>query len=327
MDLRQAAQSIIDISARNLAWALALCGADHQLRQEVEALWSLDLTTPLHQNPTSMDDDPLTPGATLGGRFRIIRELGHGGTGTVYQADDETGRPVALKVAYPGAEVAAGTCPLRAEYAAASRVQQPNIRRVDELFTLEPRNRRAVQVLVMEYIEGETLAARLARGPLASADLTRIAHALAAGLDAIHAAGLVHGDLKPGNILLRADLTPVIVDLGNCGTAASPDYMSPEQFRGLPTAPADDIFALGAILYEMATGTRPWPKEEILPAAIRRATEDVPGLTGDLPTGYADAVKAALNRNPNHRPRTATEAVREIGQPRAARPCRHRSRP
>lgn len=323
MNLRQAAQSIID-ATRNLALALALCGADGQLRKAVEDAWFLDT---LHEGldpdmPADINDETLGPGSTLAGRFSIVRELGHGGTATVFQADDEAGRPVAVKIAYPGAEGAAGSCPLRAEYAAASAVQHPNVRRVDELITLEPRTGRALQAIVMEYIDGEALAQRIARGPLPADELLRIARGIAAGLDAIHAAGLVHGDLKPGNIVLRKDLSPAIVDLGNCGTAISPDYMSIEQFAGKPATPADDLFAFGAILYEMASGNRPWPKEDLLPAAIRRATKDVPHLT-TVPAGYAAAVAALLNRNPAARPASATLALAHADRNPTPRICRH----
>ena len=329
MNLNQAAQSILNV-APSLALALAVCGADRQLRDAVEDLWYLS-QSPEGPSPTEgtsptmpvdKNEEPLGPGSTVAGRFRILSELGHGGTATVYHAESETGTSVALKISYPGSEAAAGTCPLRAEYAAASAIHHPNVRRVDELFTLEPRRARVLQAMVMEYIEGETLARRISRGPLPGDELERIARGIAAGLDAIHAAGLVHGDLKPGNIVLRKDLSPAIVDLGNCGTAISPDYMSIEQFEGKPATPADDLFALGAILYEMATGNRPWPKEELLPAAIRRATKDAPPLTS-APMGYASAVAALLDRNAAARPTSATRALTLLGVKPAGRSCRH----
>lgn len=329
MDFRQAAQTIFDTAAQNLALALALCGANRQLSDAVEELWYEHSKGPDSAVlPSDTDEEPLGPGAIVAGRFRIVRELGHGGTAAVFHAEDEAGRPVALKVSYPGAEAAAGTCPLRAEYAAASAVQHSNVRRVDELLTVESRNARVtqapiMQTLVMEYIAGETLAARLARAPLSAAELINIARGLAAGLDAIHAAGQVHGDLKPGNILLRQDSVPVIIDLGNQSTAASPDYMSVEQFQGTPATPACDLFALGAILYEMATGHRPWPKEDLLPAAIRRATQDAPALTCTLPPGYAPATAALLNRTPSRRPPTATTALQFLGHRTETRACRH----
>ena len=98
--------------------------------------------------------------------------------------------------------------------------------------------------------------------------------------------------------------------------------MSIEQFEGKPATPADDLFALGAILYEMATGNRPWPKEELLPAAIRRATKDAPPLTS-APMGYASAVAALLDRNAAARPTSATRALTLLGVKPAGRSCRH----
>lgn len=323
MNLNQAAQAILNV-APSLALALAVCGADRQLRDAVEDLWYLSQSPegPSPIMPVDKKEEPLGPGSTVAGRFRLLSELGRGGTATVYHAESETGSSVALKIAYPGSEAAAGTCPLRAEYAAASAIHHPNVRRVDELFTLEPRQARVLQAMVMEYIDGESLAQRISRGPLPGDELDRIARGIAAGLDAIHAAGLVHGDLKPGNIVLRKDLSPAIVDLGNCGTAISPDYMSVAQFEGKPATPADDLFALGAILYEMATGNRPWPKEELLPAAIRRATKDAPPLI-NVPDGYANSVAALLDRNPGLRPTSATQALSLIGLNRGPRTCRH----
>lgn len=329
MDFRQAAQTIFDTAAQNLALALALCGANRQLSDAVEELWYEHSKGPDSAVlPSDTDEEPLGPGTLVAGRFRIIRELGHGGTAAVFHAENEAGWPVALKVAFPGAEAAAGSCPLRAEYASASATRHPNVRRVDELLTVESRNARVMQALVMEYIEGETLAARISRAPLSAPELIKMAQGLAAGLDAIHAAGQVHGDLKPGNILLRDSAgplsgAPVIIDLGNQSTAASPDYMSVEQFQGTSATPACDLFALGAILYEMASGHRPWPKEDLIPAAIRRATQAVPTLTGPLPSGYAAATASLLSRTPSHRPPTATEALQFLGRRTEARVCRH----
>ena len=150
MDLRQAAQTIFDTAARNLALALALCGANLQLSDAVEELWYEHLKGPesaVLQSETDEDPSGQVPPLPA-----VSVSFGASGTEARRRGAPcrKRSRPVALKVAYPGAEAAAGTCPLRAEYASASAVQHPNVRRVDELLTVEPRNERVMQMLVME---------------------------------------------------------------------------------------------------------------------------------------------------------------------------------
>ena len=212
-------------------------------------------------------------GDVLGGRFRILEELGTGGTSTVYRADDLQFGEVALKIPHPEiCGVRGASERLRAELHAARAVRHPNVCTVYDLFVFETRLGR-IAATTMPCLPGETLAARLSRGPIPSGEVMRIAHGIAGGIDALHSAGIVHRDLKPENILLtlRPDggAIPVLMDFGlavSPGTMASaapisgsPDHMAPEQFRGAPASPAVDLYAFGLILFEMLAGARPFP--------------------------------------------------------------------
>jgi serine/threonine protein kinase len=177
----------------------------------------------------------------------------------------------------------------------------------------------------MKCLNGETLASRLSQGPLSAAEALRIARGIASGVNALHAEGIVHCDLKPGNIMLDAAsggaATPVIVDFGLATRATagpakavsgSPQYMAPEQFRLAPVSPAVDVYAFGLILFEMIAGTRPFPAEELLPAAIRRAVEAAPrlrSLAPWAPVAWDEAIALALSRVPSERPRSAGEVL------------------
>jgi predicted ATPase len=217
----------------------------------------------------------LEPGGQFG-RYRVQRRLGSGGMGEVYLAEDaRLGRKVALKLLHDqGTEALAR---LEHEARAASRLNHPNILTVYDVGEHE-----RIAYIATEYVDGETLRARLARGPLPSAEALAIMAAMAAALTAAHAAGLVHRDVKPENIMLRADGIPKLLDFGiavppavDPGDDTLPDlgaaagtlrYMSPEQARGAPADARGDIFSLGVVLYEMIAGRPPF--DGPTPAAV-----------------------------------------------------------
>ena len=206
-------------------------------------------------------DRLLRPGAVVG-RFELLRELGRGGFGIVYEArDTELGRRVAFKALKPGTLASGHDAGwLRDEAETIARLQHPNL-----VTLFDAGQGPSGPYLILELIEGEALEARLGRGPLPPAEALRIARAIAAGLAHAHAAGVVHRDLKPGNVLLGPGGAVKLLDFGLAhvfgrqsiegGTRA---FMAPEQQRGGdPSAPAVDVFALGVLLHLLLTGALP----------------------------------------------------------------------
>ncbi len=206
--------------------------------------------------------------------FRVERVLGEGGMGVVYLARDERARRlVAVKVLSIDSRMSPGRVErFRREAEMLARVRHPNVVQLYEV------GERPAPYLVMEYVEGGTLAGRLAQGPLEPAEAAVCLEALARGAHAAHEQGVVHRDLKPANVLLfsgdspnrAADTIPKITDFGlaraldgeqQTRTGAilgTPAYMAPEQAAGREPTPAADVYSLGAVLYEMLTGRPPF---------------------------------------------------------------------
>jgi len=206
-------------------------------------------------------------GSEIAGKYKISRVLGRGGMGIVYLADDlKLKRPVALKFLPPEVERDAATRQrfLR-EAQAAAALSHPNICTIYEV------DDQADQAFIsMEYVEGESLRDRSAKGPLLVGDVLDIAIQVCVGLDEAHKKGIVHRDIKSANIMLMATGQAKIMDFGlakvagaamvtregsTMGTVA---YMSPEQARGEPVDARTDLWALGVVLYELATGKLPF---------------------------------------------------------------------
>ncbi len=208
-------------------------------------------------------DAAIAPGTTLGGRYQVRRRLGVGGMGSVWCVHDERiGEDVALKVLPPRAGNDALTR-FRREVTLARRIAHPNVCRVFDLG--DP---SGLYVLTMELVEGESLRARLLRGPLPWSETRRLIDDLLAGLAAVHAAGVVHRDIKPENIVIAADGRAVIVDFGlawapttQLATApeiGTPQYMAPEQLSGEAVDLRSDVFAAGITIQEILDGRPPF---------------------------------------------------------------------
>jgi len=196
-------------------------------------------------------------------RFRLLRELGRGATSTVYLARDEALQlDVALKVLHPQLSASGRSESLRRFFAdarVAAAVRHPGVVAIYDVD-------EASRAVAMEWIAGGTLRQRLREHPsgLGAAELRATARSLLAALTHVHGAGIIHGDLKPSNLLLRAPGDVVLADFGSgglvsdaratVGTAGTPLYFAPEQFQGAPGSPATDLYAVGAILWEAATG-------------------------------------------------------------------------
>ena len=209
------------------------------------------------------------PGELLADRFRILREVAQGGMGIVYEAEDERlGRRIALKCAKSGFNKR-----LPPEVRHASEISHPNVCKIFEIHTAATAGGE-IDFLTMEFLEGESLAERLRREPLSEQQARTIAQQLCAGLAEAHRNKVIHGDLKSNNVILTnaADgtLRAVITDFGLARRpqvpgldaalserAGTPEYMAPELWKGEEISVASDIYALGVILYELASGGRP----------------------------------------------------------------------
>ncbi|MGH9576432.1 MAG: serine/threonine-protein kinase, partial [Terriglobales bacterium] len=208
------------------------------------------------------------------GHYRVLEQIGSGGMGVVYRAHDERlDRDVALKV-LPGGILTDESARkrFRKEALALSRLNHPNIETVHDFDTQD-----GVDFLVMEHIPGITLDQKLAAGALPEKEVVRLGRQLAEALGAAHAEGIVHRDLKPGNLRLTPDGRLKILDFGLAkllqpvsetapteslretrGVAGTVPYMAPEQLRDEPVDARTDVWAAGAVLYELATGRRPF---------------------------------------------------------------------
>ena len=259
--------------------------------------------------------------ALAGERYRIERELGRGGMASVYLAhDEELHRPVALKVL---AEHLGDDETFRARFLRearlAGRLSHPNIVQVYDAGDPEGR-----PFIVMEYVPGVTLAEC---GQLPPERAVELGLQGCAGLQHAHDAGLVHRDIKPGNLLLREDGVLKIADFGIAraaettrhtqvgtilGTAA---YLAPEQIAGEDATRASDIYSLGAVLYELLTGRPPYLFESLAELAAQQA-EGVIVPARDLepaaPAGVESAVMHALAREPRFRPTSAAALAHEL---------------
>ena len=206
----------------------------------------------------------LEAGDLLEGRFRIVREIAQGGMGVVYEAQDEKlGRRIALKCAKAGFGNE-----LPPEVRHATEVSHPNVCKIYEIHTAKVRQ-QIVDFITMEFLEGETLSGRLQRGLIPQREAFAIARQLASGLAEAHHNGVVHGDIKSHNVILtksiEGGLRAVITDFGlarrkgsrSKGIWGTPGYMAPELWMGADASAATDIYALGVVFFEMATGDIP----------------------------------------------------------------------
>jgi len=307
----------------------------------------------------------------VAGRYRIVRRIARGGMGEVYEAEDhELGGTVALKTIRPEmAREAWSAERFRREIQLARRVTHPNVCRIFDV-SYHPAAAPAtageggdtpggdrVVFLTMELLRGETLTERLARdGPMSPAEALPIARQLAAALDAAHAAGVIHRDLKSNNVMLvpprsdsgeaeealeprGRDLRAVITDFGlargagDAGLAATlalgesslgtPDYLAPEQVEGGEVTSRVDVYAFGLVLYETVTGRLPFFGDTVLSIAVKRVREDAPSPRTHVPEldlRWERAILGCLEREPEDRLATAGEAVRilEAEAPSAA---------
>ncbi len=285
---------------------------------------------------TAEDADSVKPPALDAGvllleRFEISRLLGHGGMGEVYAGYDRESREnVAIKMVRSTlAENPDYIKQLRHEIQIARRIHHPNVCRLFDLHRAMAADGKELVFLTMEFIEGPTLQDRIdGSGPLAPDEVRMLAGQLAAGLEAIHQAGIVHRDLKSHNILLsKTARGAVILDFGlarqenvlnslsifgSKAIVGTPVFMPPEQLRGEASSAESDIYALGAVLYHALTGKLPFDGESMLAIAVQKLDAPPPRLRTAAPqlaTVWDRAVSSCLQVNPHDRPSSANAVL------------------
>jgi serine/threonine-protein kinase len=277
--------------------------------------------------PGSRPDSTRTPGRL--GRYRILHRLGQGGMGVVFAAqDDSLGRKVAVKTIAEPDESARKR--FRREARAAAGVNHPNVCQVYEI------GEDGGQLFIaMEFLEGESLTDRLARGPLPTAEAIRLGGGILAALQALHATGIVHRDLKPSNVFLALHgvklldfglarpLPKELTQLLETGTeitrpgllVGTPRYMAPEQVLGQDVDARADLFSAAAILYEAVSGRPAFLGTTVVEVLSSTLHEHPPALAGDAAVVALDRVlRRALAKRPADRPASAAEMAAEMDE-------------
>jgi serine/threonine protein kinase/tetratricopeptide (TPR) repeat protein len=261
---------------------------------------------------------PFEPAEVIEGRFEIVRVIGEGGMGIVYEAiDRKRNQRIAIKAAKPGFQRL-----LSPELEGALKVRHPNICLVNQIHTTKTENGE-VDFLVMEFLEGETLSAHLKEdGKLAPAQALDIARQMCAGLSEAHRSGIIHGDLKSSNIILCSNedgsLRPVITDFGLASGAnqpsgefgGTPAYMAPELWRREKPSRASDIYALGVILYEIVTGRLPFDSKSLESRLIRPPAPST--FAKGLDPRWDRVLQDCLSDSPAARPSNAAQVIARI---------------
>jgi serine/threonine protein kinase len=253
------------------------------------------------------------PAVTLVGRYELGQMIGQGGMSQVWRArDHRLERDVAVKILHPGLS----STPLNRERfereaLAAARVNHPNV-----VAVYDAGEQDGELFIVMECLPGHTLYEEMARGPIEVERARTIALQLLRGLGAAHALGIVHRDIKPGNVLFAADGTAKLADFGIAKFTEAADltktgqmvgtaqYLPPERLMGNDATASGDLYSLGVVLYEALAGRRPFEGET--PLALVRAIESttptpIREVRTDVDAGFARAIDGATAKDPAHR--------------------------
>jgi len=257
-----------------------------------------------------MPHAPDLSGRALDGRYELHAVIGEGAFGRVYRGRDRRlARPVAVKVIKPWwAEDPDWVRSFEREAQLLARVNDPGIVQIFDVGYAEEG-----LYYVAELVDGESLASRLRRGPLAPSDACEMAEQLCLALAQAHAQNVVHRDIKPANVLISARGRIKVGDFGVArlaegstdGAAATivgtPRYMAPEQARGWPTSPATDVYGAGVVLYEMLAGRPPFTEKTAVELALRHLHDTPPPLPRSTPPKLVEIVQCALQKDPARR--------------------------
>jgi serine/threonine protein kinase/tetratricopeptide (TPR) repeat protein len=267
----------------------------------------------------------LTTGSTFAGRYQIVEELGHGGMGRVYKVlDTKIGEKIALKLIRPEAVLDRKAVErFSNELKLARKIRHKNI---CQMFDLG--EDQGTRYITMEYIHGEDLKQLIRKvGRLSPGQAIGIARQVCDGLEEAHKLGVVHRDLKPQNIMIDEDGNARIMDFGIARSLTgkgitgagvmigTPEYMSPEQVEGKDTDQRSDIYSLGVILYEMATGRVPFEGDTPFTIGVKHKSEppkDPRELNSQLPEDLSRLILRCLEKDKNARYQTAAEVGAEL---------------
>ncbi len=334
------------------AFVEAACRGDPRLREELVSLLEqaeaaeeffdllggaiFPISTPPEEQPDGtsyqVPTDPTWPtprielpiGTTIG-RYRIVSLIGSGGMGVVYRAyDGSLNRDVALKFLPPLSTRLDDESRLLGEARAAAALEHPNVCTVHEIGQTEDGR----PFIAMALCEGETLKERLRQGPMPVEEAVATAVQIARGLAVAHARGIVHRDVKPGNVILGDDGTVRLLDFGIAQVADSTltpsgttpgtvAYMSPEQVRGDAVDSRTDLWSLGVVLYEMLTGVRPFGGEDdrtLLAAILHTDPEPVSRRRPEVSPPLARVVERFLRKDPDVRYGSAAQVQTDLTQ-------------
>ncbi|MGW1896878.1 serine/threonine-protein kinase [Streptomyces hirsutus] len=267
--------------------------------------------------PQSSQDDPGV-GRLIAGRYRLLSKLGHGGMGTVWRAADETvDREVAVKEPrvpdhLPERERANAFERMRREARAAARLDHPAVVNVHDVAVVDGR-----PWIVMELVQGRSLGAVLQEeGTLSAREAARVGLEVLGALEAAHAAGILHRDVKPDNVLLGRHDRVVLTDFGIAqiegetnltdtgGFVGSPEYIAPERVLGQRPGPASDLWSLGVVLYAATEGVSPFRRSNT-PATLQSVLNAVPAPPAVAQGPLAEVITGLLQKDPAHRPNAA----------------------
>jgi serine/threonine-protein kinase len=272
-----------------------------------------------------LDPARLEPGEVVGGRYEIRSAVGHGGFGWVYRAHDRVlDETVALKFfSIEQGDLYAGSEGARREIRIARRISHPNVIRIHDITEAD-----GLHFLSMEFVSGESLQAILgSKGRMPVAETLRIFRQIVQGVGAAHQKGVIHRDLKPGNILVDEERTAKVLDFGVAALASTyassstkplvgtPEYMAPEQVEGRRADERSDIYALGVLLFEMLTGDVPFRGDTPVATALARLktpARDPCDLNRTLPLWLGGVVRRSLEREPRDRFGSVKELLRAL---------------
>ncbi|WP_261719235.1 serine/threonine-protein kinase [Streptomyces sp. FZ201] len=273
--------------------------------------------------PPAAAQDP-GAGRLIAGRYRLLSKLGHGGMGTVWRAKDETvDREVAVKEPripdhLPERERANAFERMRREARAAARLDHPAVVNVHDVAVVDGQ-----PWIVMELVQGRSLGSVLQEGTLGAREAARIGLEVLGALEAAHAAGILHRDVKPDNVLLGRHDRVVLTDFGIAqiegetnltdtgGFVGSPEYIAPERVLGQRPGPASDLWSLGVVLYAATEGVSPFRRSNT-PATLQSVLNATPAAPASAQGPLAEVITGLLQKDPSHRPNaTQTRALLE----------------